>query len=378
MSCFSIANMTKIKAVPCIPAQNAWTSACYCLPNDMTPTALIWMQFALCAALIGFAGYQLSRYGDAIAQRTGLSGSWVGLALLATVTSLPELATGISSVTVANAPNLAVGDALGSCVVNLVFLVVIDFFFRKEPVWHRAGQGHVLAAAFGVVMLGFTLVSLLMSQVNVPHRSAITAAAAQLGFGLATPVLLGLYLVAMRTVFAYERDHAVQASDAADAKLPELRSAIIRFSLAALVVAGAGIWLPFVATDLANAMAWNKSFVGSLFVALATSLPELAVTLSALRMGALDMAIGNLLGSNLFNVVIIAIDDVFYRPGVLLASVSPVHAVTAGSAITMTGLALVGLFFKPGSRVLRAVSWVSLGLVAMYLLNTYVLYLHGE
>jgi cation:H+ antiporter len=58
--------------------------------------------------------------------------------------------------------------------------------------------------------------------------------------------------------------------------------------------------------------------------------------------------------------------------------VSPVHAVTAGSAITMTGLAMVGLFFKPGGRVMRAVSWISLGLVAMYLLNTYVLFLHGE
>ena len=344
----------------------------------MNSLGLIWLQFAFCAALIGTAGYQLSSYGDAIARRTGLSGSWIGLALLATVTSLPELATGITSVTVAHAPNLAVGDALGSCVVNLVFLVVIDFFFRKEPVWHRAGQGHVLAAAFGVVMLGFTLVSLLISQVKPSGAMAVAASATQLGFGLTTPVLLALYLVAMRTVFAYERDHAVLETVEVGAALPALRTSVIRFALAACVVAGAGIWLPFVATDLANTMGWNKSFVGSLFVALATSLPELAVTLSALRMGALDMAIGNLLGSNLFNVAIIAVDDLFYRPGVLLASVSPVHAVTAGSAITMTGLAMVGLFFKPGGRVMRTVSWISLGMVAMYLLNTYVLFLHGE
>lgn len=344
----------------------------------MNSAGLIWLQFALCAALIGSAGYQLSRYGDAIARRTGLSGSWIGLALLATVTSLPELATGITSVTVAHAPNLAVGDALGSCVVNLVFLVVIDLFFRKEPVWHRASQGHVLAGAFGVVMLGFTLVSLLMGQVKPALNTDVAAASALLGFGLTTPVLLVLYLVAMRSVFAYERDHAVQVATELDATLPALRTAIIRFALAACVVAGAGVWLPFVATDLANAMGWNKSFVGSLFVALATSMPELAVTLSALRMGALDMAIGNLLGSNLFNVLILAVDDVFYRPGVLLAHVSPVHAVTAASAITMTGLAMVGLFFKPGSRVLRAVGWISLGLLAMYLLNTYVLYLYGE
>lgn len=344
----------------------------------MNPVTTVSLQFVLCATLIGIAGYQLSRYGDTIALRTGMSGSWVGLALLATVTSLPELATGISSVTVANAPNLAVGDALGSCVVNLVFLVVIDSIFRKEPLWPHAGQEHVLAAAFGVLMLGFTLVSLLMGQVKLPHSPVLTTAFTQLGFGFTAPVLLGLYLVAMRTVFAYERDHAVAQVDAVDACMPTLRTVIIRFITAASVVAGAGVWLPFVATDLADVMGWNKSFVGSLFVALATSLPELAVTLSAVRIGALDMAIGNLLGSNLFNVAIIAVDDIFYRPGALLAAVSPVHAVTAGSAITMTGLALVGLFFKPTGRVLRFMSWISLGLAAMYLLNTYVLYLYGE
>ena len=337
----------------------------------------IWLQFGLCALLIGLAGYQLSRYGDAIAQRTGLSGSWIGMALLATVTSLPELATGVTSVTLAHAPNLAVGDALGSCVVNLVFLVIIDSIYRQEPVWRRASQGHVLAAAFGVVMLGFTLVNLLMSQI-VPLGGGLRASVPQMGFGLGTPVLLLLYMVAMRTVFTYERAHAVPVVDALGESISPLRQAVTRFAMAAAVVAGAGMWLPFVANDLAAAMGWNRTFVGSLFVALITSLPELAVTLSALRIGALDMAIGNLLGSNLFNVAIIAVDDLFYSPGSLLVDVSMVHAVTAGSAIIMTGLATIGLFFKPSSRVLRAVGWVSLGPVAMYLLNTYVLYLYGE
>jgi cation:H+ antiporter len=240
----------------------------------MGALSTIWVQFFACAALIGTAGYQLSRYGDAIAQHKGLSGSWIGVALLATVTSLPELATGITSVTMAHAPNLAVGDALGSCVMNLVFLVGIDFFFRKEPVWHRASQGHVLAGAFGIVMLGFTLVSLLMSQVKPSQSMAVAAGATPLGFGLTTPVLLALYLVAMRTVFTYERDHATQGTAELDTALPALRTAVIRFAMAACVVAGAGIWLPFVATDLASAMGWNKSFVGSLFVAMTTSLPN--------------------------------------------------------------------------------------------------------
>lgn len=344
----------------------------------MNAVQLIWFQFILCAALIGSAGYQLSKQGDAIAQRTGLSGGWIGLALLAIVTSLPELATGITSVTWAQAPNLAVGDALGSCVVNLLFLVLVDFFYRKEPLWHRAARGHVLAAALGVVMLGFALVGLLMGQTLPTQALPVAVSAAHWGFGLMTPILLVLYLVAMRTVFTYERENFQQTSQESLDELPTLRNSVIHFALAALVVSAAGVWLPFVATDLALAMGWNKTFVGSLFVALATSLPELAVIMSALRIGALDMAIGSLLGSNLFNVAIIAVDDLFYRRGMLLTDVSSVHAVTAGSAITMTGLAMVGLFFKPKGRVLRAISWVSLGMVGMYLLNTYVVYLYGQ
>lgn len=343
------------------------------------PALAAWLQFAVCAVLIGAAGYQLSRNGDAIAQRTGLSGSWIGLTLVASVTSLPELATGITSVTIAQTPNLAVGNALGSCVLNLAFLVVIDLLHRPAPVWTRAAHSHVLAGAFGVVLLGFLLLGLVVGQLG-----AWASPSAQRSVGLLTPVILLLYLVAMRTVFAYERAHPSppRGGEALHglppAALPSLRQACARFAVAAAIVVGAGMWLPFAAVDLAAAMGWNRSFVGSLFMALVTTLPELAVTLSAIRLGALDMAIGNLLGSNLFNTAIVAIDDVFYRPGDLLAHVSPVHAITAASAVVMTGLAVVGLFFRPHNRLLRTVGAVSVGLAAVYLLNTYVVYLYGS
>ena len=78
------------------------------------------------------------------------------------------------------------------------------------------------------------------------------------------------------------------------------------------------------------------------------------------------------------NAVIIAVDDVAYRQGPLLEHVSPLHAVTAMSAVVMTGLAMIGLFYRPAGRVLRAVGWVSIGLVAVYLFNAYVVFIHGE
>ena len=75
---------------------------------------MIWVEFLLCVLVIAVAGIKLSRYGDAIADKTGLGGTWVGVIMLATVTSLPELVTGVTSVTLANAPDIAVGDILGS------------------------------------------------------------------------------------------------------------------------------------------------------------------------------------------------------------------------------------------------------------------------
>jgi cation:H+ antiporter len=102
----------------------------------------------------------------------------------------------------------------------------------------------------------------------------------------------------------------------------------------------------------------------------------MVVTLAALRIGALDMAIGNILGSNLFNIVILAVDDVFFLPGPLFEHVSALHVVSALSAIMMSGIAIVGLLYRPRARVFRTVGWTSLFLFLVYLLNSYILYLH--
>lgn len=333
---------------------------------------IVWLNFLICVAIIGYAGTKLSRYGDVIAEKTGLSGTWVGLVLLATVTSLPELVTGITAVTVAQAPNIAIGDVLGSCVFNLTILVMLDLMHREESIYSRANRGHVLAAGFGVILIGFTGFSLLLGA-----RGLVPA----LGhIGLYTPIIVLLYAIAMQTVFRHERE-SVEAFVEQRARRYEhvaLRVAVLRYAGAAIAVVGAGIWLPFVGVALARQMGWSNSFVGTLFVAFATSVPEFVVTVAAARMGALDMAIGNLLGSNLFDVLVIAVDDVFYTPGPILAHVSAVHAISAMSALVMTGLAIVGLYYRPRKRIARTVGWVSLALFTVYLLNTYVLYLHGE
>jgi cation:H+ antiporter len=333
--------------------------------------AIVWLKFALCAVAIGVAGRALSRYADVIAEKTRWSATWAGLILLATVTSLPELVTGLSAVTVAGVPDIAVGDALGSCVFNLAILVVIDSLHRKESIYRLASQGHVLSAAFGVALIGVVGLNVLIGE-----RARDLA----LGHvGVYVPVIAVVYVLAMRMVFVYERAQMQRFVGEVAERYPRLtlRQAIARYAAAATIIAVAGAWLPFVGAELAETMGWRESFVGTLFVAGATSLPELAVTVSALRLGALDMAIGNLLGSNLFDVLVVAIDDLAFARGPLLAHVSPIHAASAVSAMVMSGVAIIGLLYRPGGRVLRTVGWASLALLALYILNSYLLFVHG-
>lgn len=347
---------------PGINGDNGWC--------PMTATLLAWGKFAICAALIGAAGPVLVRYGDVIARRTGLSQTWIGLLLLATATSLPELLTGISAVTVAAAPNIAVGDALGSCVFNLTILVVIDTMQRKEPLYSCMDQAHILTAGFGVILIGFAGASLLFGSSDLDLQF--------LHIGVYTPIIAVLYVVAMRSAFIYERRRSMPHAMPDNDPQVTLAMAVRRYLAAAIVVVGAGTWLPFIGLEIANVMNWRSTFVGTLFIAGATSLPELVVTISAMRLGALDLAIANLLGSNLFNIFILAIDDLAYLRGPLFSVVSPAHVVTAFAAVIMSGILIVALLYRPVTRFHGTIGWVSLALLVVYVLSSYAAYLHGH
>jgi cation:H+ antiporter len=331
---------------------------------------LPWLEFALCAALIGMAGPVLTQYGDVIARLTGLSRTWIGLVLFATATSLPELFTGVSAVTVVGAPNIAVGDALGSCVFNLVMLVLLDELSRGEPMYRRIDQGHVLTAGFGVILIGSAGALILLSRNGLNFQF--------LHISIYTPFIIVLYLVAMRAAFVYERRTPRPPQLIKSEAGITLTTALTRYMAAAAVVVAAGTWLPFIGRDIAELMGWKTTFVGTLLIAGATSLPELVVSVSALRLGAVDMAIGNLLGSNLFDILILAADDIAYRDGPLLSAVSPAHAISAFAAVIMSGIFIVAMLYKPETRVRGTIGWASLALLLVYLFASYAIYLHGH
>jgi cation:H+ antiporter len=333
---------------------------------------ILWLQLLICLVVIAYAGYNLSRYGDIIAEKTGMSGSWVGLILLATATSLPELVTGVSSVTMADAPDIAVGNALGSTVFNLAILIILDALYKRETLYSSAAQGHILSAALGGLMIGFAGFSLLLDSAGMSPVFGHV--------GLYTPFFVLIYFVAVRAVHKYEQRLHDAYTEASVERYPgvTLKKAITGFSLAAATVVATGIWLPFVAKDIAELMGWGESFVGTLLVAGVTSAPEVVVTISALRIGALDMAIANVLGSNLFNIIYLAVDDLFYTQGPLLANVNSAHAITAFTSVMMSALVIVGFIYRPQQRAILKLTWISLGLFVLYILNTWVQFQYGQ
>jgi len=296
--------------------------------------------------------------------------TWIGVVLMASVTSLPELITGVSSVTIFDLPNIAAGDVLGSCMFNMLIIALLDFMGGSTPLSARAHQGQVLGAGFGILLLGLVGISLFASA-SVPRIGWIS---------LSSLVFIGVYLIAIRTVFLYEKRRISEfvrdvVEDARYERVSKAR-AYIMYGLNAAVIIAAATYLPYLGERIAEVTGLGRTFVGSVFIALSTSLPEVVVSLGALRMGAVDIALGNLFGSNLFNIGILALDDVLYTKGSLLSHVSGGHLVTVLAAITMTAIATIGLTYQT-TRKLHVFAWDSIGLVIVYVLATLVLFATG-
>lgn len=327
---------------------------------------MVWLQFAATALVIVLAGTRLARYGDVLGEKSGLGRTWIGIVLLAATTSLPELFTGLGATAFAALPDIALGDVLGSCMFNLVILSLMDAV-QPEPLSARAHQGHVLSIGFGLLLIGVVGIGLVGNQ-HVPVLGWV---------GLYSPLLIGLYLLAMRVIFVHERQRRAcetqQVAEGLEYGGITLRSAVLHYSLTAAVVIVAALWLPQLGAELARQTGLGQAFVGSLFVAIATSLPEIVVSLAAVRIGAVDLGIANVLGSNLFNMLILGLDDAFYRRGPLLADAGASHVIAVLAIVMMNALFLVGLTHKVATKRF-VVAWDTGAIAAVYVAAVALVY----
>ncbi|MBA7599762.1 hypothetical protein ES703_06802 [subsurface metagenome] len=336
----------------------------------------LWVEFLACAAVIVAAGYFLVRFGDVIAERTGLGRLWAGVILIATATSLPELFTGVSSVLIFDVPDIAVGSLLGSCVFNLLLLVILDFASKKRSFFDGVNPAYIVETSFSLVMVAIVALGLFLC-------NALECFPWVWPGSLLIPII---YVFAVRvTVREGRYPPYTQEMVAREEPKPKKRSkqrpvslgkAILGYAISAVLVIGASMWLPGVAGKIAQRTGLGSSFIGGILIALTTSLPEIVTTLVAFRIGASEMAFSNIIGSNMFNMLILFVDDMLYVRGPIFSAVSGVHLTTAIIVMGMTGVVITALAIRKQRQFLR-LSWASWVLVAGFLLNTLILALQG-
>jgi cation:H+ antiporter len=346
---------------------------------------IYWLAFSITACIVIIAGYKLATFGDIIAKQSNIGGTWIGLIFLSVITSLPELVATVTGGAI-NAPQIAIGNALGSNLFNIAIIGVADLVLRKHgPLLLKVSNNH---SASGVLAILLTAVAML-GMVIGPSGEIFRV-------GTFTLVIISLYISGMWFLYRLEKKEnandireelslpvAPQVSFAREetangqnkSAQMSLRRAASWFALCGALVFGAGVTLTVASNEIAIHTGLSASFVGAIMVAVVTSLPELVVTIGAIKLGAYDMIIGNLFGSNMFNISTIFFADIAFRRGAILTAVeraAPDLLAIGALGIVLTAIAVGAITYRSQRRIL-GVGASSILILIVYLISVYII-----
>lgn len=295
---------------------------------------MIILQFLASALVIVFAGAFLTKAADKIAETSGWGKIFVGSLLLAGATSFPELIVDIKSVKM-NLPDFAVGDLLGSSLFNLLILSILDFAFPskfRKTAFSPAYFHHALTAVVTIILT--SLIGLaIVAKLNISFLS----------INLFSWLTLIFYIIALQLIHQGNENNEKTVIQKKEPlyKNTSFLAAMGAYSLAALVIVFAAPYLVESADGIARLSGLGHSFIGTTLMAFSTSLPELVATMAAFRMGSPDLALGNIFGSNAFNMILFLPLDYFFSED-LFKHASPIHGITAFAVIISTAIVVMG------------------------------------
>jgi cation:H+ antiporter len=351
------------------------------LPEDDLPMALLnfenqslWINIAIFVAAAGvvwFAGTRLSEYLAAISDRTGIGKAFTGMLLLGGITSLPEVATVTTASATGNAA-LAVNNVLGSAAMNVVILALADAMIGRDALTSVVAHPIVLLqGALDILLLSIVACAIIAGDMLI------------VGVGGWTSVLLLLFLLAMWASSRYQNRRPWVADGSRDRRQDgerlqrekhqtgrtdrkhddggdrrpsgtiSLKGTIAKTIIAGLAILVAGFLLARTGDALAQQTGLGSSFVGAVLVGIATSLPEISSVTSAVRLKQYEMAIGDIFGTNLFNVGLIFLADAVYAGGPVLNEVGRFSSFATLLGIVLTTTYLAGLIERKGKTVVR-------------------------
>jgi cation:H+ antiporter len=317
------------------------------------------------SALIFLVASRLSRHANMIAEETGLGGLWIGTILLAVSTSLPEVLTDVNAALL-DAPDIGVGDLFGANLANMMILAVLDFVFARRRILDHVAAEHALFGLFGVLLMVVAGLGIV-----VPGWSRVGHV------GVETITIAVVYVGGMRFLYRFteSRPHVFGRANASGPSRSRLRPAGVGFALGTVGLVVLTPLLVISAEAVSVETGLSATFVGTLLVGLSTTLPELGTTFSAIRLGAYDLAVGNLFGSVIFNMVVLLFMDIAYPRGPLLAFVARDHLLTIFLAVTCVTLGIVAILSR--RRRTRPMRFENVLIIGTYIFGLWFLYSLG-
>jgi cation:H+ antiporter len=326
---------------------------------------MVWLQFCISIIIIFYCGRKLSYYGDVISKKTGLGGGFIGVILLGAVTSLPELITTVSSVSLVKQVDLAWGNILGSNLLNLTILCFCDVFIKKNNEIRIFDRGNVLTGNLSVIITLISLIAIATGKdlIFFHHVSVYTVL-------ILSVYVTGSFLL-YKSAVADKNDSGIEPeqTDIENAKL------FLIFGVNAALIIVSGISVTYACDEIAKITGLGATFVGTLFLAIATSLPEIVVSASAIKIGAVSMAGGNILGSNFFNISILGFSDIFYTSGSgsIYLDASKINLFTGIMFVIVTNIVLGGMILRSDKRFFKF-GFDSIVVIILYILTFYYIY----
>ncbi|HEY4645065.1 MAG TPA: hypothetical protein VIH25_02185 [Steroidobacteraceae bacterium] len=295
--------------------------------------------FVIAGALVFAVASRLARHADAIADATGLGRVWIGTILLAGSTSLPELVTDVNAALL-GAIDIGVGDLMGSTLANMLIFALLNLAYARRRILHQVSIDHTLVGALAVALTG------------IASAAIASGGWGRIGHvGTETLLIVALYFFGMRAVYSCTQPTAPPEQ----LVLGENSRSLLRRGLAGFAWAAVGLvvtapLLVLSAEAVAVESGLSQTFVGTLLVGFTTSFPEIVATIAAVRIGALDLAIGNIFGSNAFNMCVLLPMDLAYRQGPVLAHASSANVLVAQLAILSLALGMLAVLARAGRR----------------------------
>ena len=315
------------------------------------------LQYVVSAVLIMAAGTMLVSSGEAIATRFRLGHVWLGSLLIAGATSFPEVITSYGAVKI-GAYDMALSNIYGSVLFNLAilgFMVLLLKDWRTEHI----GKSIKLAVFFCAFLIGATILGMI-AQGNWTF----------LYMGPVTWLIIVSYIFYVKKTFQNEE---TEHQSVEEIEKTSLLKPMLTYIVAVIIIIFAGLYCVRITEQLIELTGWGERFVGIVFLALATSLPELVTTWHATRMKSLSLLLGIIWGSNLFNITIIAISDISAGSLRFLNIVSPQNILTAVCSIGFVLFAPYILTKGLESRSLR-LKTSGLLVILTYILVIFLIY----